>query len=493
MTTLLLRVLLVLGIGINVAFLIINLRPDRPHIGRRRKMRILLRAEPQRAEWVRQHEFAEFGELYDIDFEVANARDFDEVLERLTAERAHPTGIDLAAIDDEIADDLQVAGLVRPVQDLLGPAELSSVLDEDLPEAIVRSQRPDGKLWYLPRRAEIDVATYLRPAVEDAYLHWEQDRPAISAALAAANGVGLPKGYALERSPDAWDSYDLFVAAWYWAHHPAPWAAPSATAPAPRVAFRTGSNSDAVSDLLSLFYRHGFSDGDIGRTDTPAVIDALQWLTLFQRHHLLIPQCESAQGIDEDAVNEVFRSRSIAWAPLDQEDSLWLHGGARRDAPAGMPLAADLGWAVLPRGVSLEMRNNHPARAGRTFSFQEMQLWAVPIHSPNPTRAVALARFLGQRSVQRREAEAQGLLPIRTDLRRDYPILFRLDWMQHILDASYRQVELGSGDIPDEVVTRHLDQLYTRLRARVVRERPTTAPVTLAAIRAAVEEASHGR
>jgi len=493
MNSLLLRVLLALGIGVNVAFLIINLRPERPHIGRRHKMKILLRADPQRAEWVKQHELDEFGAANDVDFEVTNAPDFDAVLARLTAERDHPTGLDLAAIDDEIADDLQLGGLVRPIQELLPPDELAGVLEEDLPEAITRSRRPDGKLWYLPRRAEIDIAAYVRPAVEDAYLHWEQDRPAIQAALAAANGVGLPKGYALERSPDAWDSYDLFVAAWYWAHHPAPWAAPGSTSPAPRVAFRTGPNSDAMSDLLSLFYRHGFSDADVGKADVPPVVDALQWLALFQRHHLLIPQCESTQGIDEDTVNEVFRKRALAWAPLDQEDSLWLHGGARRGAPSGMPGPADLGWAVLPAGASLELRSGVPARMGRTFSFQEMQLWAIPVHAPTPSRAVELARFLGQRSIQRRETEAQGLLPIRADLRRDYPILFRLDWMQRILDASYRQVELGSGDIPDEIMTKHLDDFYTRLRSQVVRERPSGAPLTFEAVRAAVQEASHGR
>jgi hypothetical protein len=117
----------------------------------------------------------------------------------------------------------------------------------------------------------------------------------------------------------------------------------------------------------------------------------------------------------------------------------------------------------------------------------------VPVHARKPNRELGVARFLGQRSVQRREAEAQGLLPIRADLRRDYPILFRLDWMQRILDASYRQVELGSGDIPDEIATQHLNDFYTRLRSRVVHDRPQGAPLTYEAIRTAVREASHGR
>ena len=74
---------------------------------------------------------------------------------------------------------------------------------------------------------------------------------------------------------------------------------------------------------------------------------------------------------------------------------------------------------------------------GRSYSFLEMQLFAVPVHSPEPKVAVSLARFMGAHGMQRREAEAQGLLPVRNDLERDYPILFRLDWMQRILDASW--------------------------------------------------------
>ena len=46
---LLLRVLLVVGIGVNVAFLLINLKPERPHLSSRQRVKVLLRASPQTA------------------------------------------------------------------------------------------------------------------------------------------------------------------------------------------------------------------------------------------------------------------------------------------------------------------------------------------------------------------------------------------------------------------------------------------------------------
>src|SRR5438067_2844779 len=130
----------------------------------------------------------------------------------------------------------------------------------------------------------------------------------------------------------------------------------------------------------------------------------------------------------------------------------------------------------------------HSARRGRSFAFEEVHLWAVPIHSPDPRLAFRVAHFLGQRGLQQREAEAEGMLPVREDLRRDYPVAFRLEWMQRMLDASFRQLERGSGDLP--AAWDDWDDKYLKVRQSVVYGRPKNAKVTLAAIREAVQHAT---
>lgn len=492
---LLLRALLLAGIGTNVAFLLINLRPQRPHLGIRRHVRVLLRATADRAKWVKANEIDEFAAANDLDVEVATAESFEDIVKALHDEKEHPKDLLLAAINDELTSDVIHDGSVRAVQDSVDADELAAALQPYLPEAVSRSRGPDGKVWFLPKRGSMDIVGYLRPAVEDAYLNWEQDRPAINAALAEANGVGLPKEYALSKSPDNWDTYDLFVAGWYWAHHPAPWASPTHHTPAlvkpqPRLAWRVGPNDDAVSDLLNSFYRHGFTQDEIGKIDRPAVIDALQWEAVFRKNHLLVPEMDDPKGLDGDQVSDLLQERRIAFTYLDQEDSLYVHGGARRDAPPGLEHASDLGWSTTPAGVSLELAAGQPAREGKSHAFLEVHLWAIPARCKYPRLAVQLASFLTQRGLQQRETEAQGLLPIRQDLSEQYPIVFRLDWIQRMLDASYHQIEKGASDIPDEVADKHYDDLYTRLRARVVGARPPGAPVTLQAIRAAVTEAA---
>ena len=498
--------LILLGIAVNIGFLLINLSPERPHLTRERTLKILLRASAPRIEWMKQNEFEEYGHLHDLQFEFISAKSFEEAFKILEAERDKPTGIALADIDDEHAGEVHDGKMVRPIADAAQPDELKTALSRYIPESVKRGQI-DGKQWFLPKRALVQVAAYLRPAVEDVYLHWHEDRPAIEAALKEANGVGLPERWYFHRSPDFWDTYDLFVAGWYWSHHPADWAERAAVVTrnhgppaiqAPRIGYPCGDNEDANDEFLNALYRHGMTDKELPRLDHPAVLDSLQWRALFRKHGLVLSKCEG-EGLGTFETNSLFHERKLGWMPIDQADSLWLHGGSRRDAAPGMPLASDLSWALLPAGASLELNaKGEPARMGRSFAFNEFHLWAVPVHSPDPREAWLLARFLTARGLQQRETEAEGMLPIRIDLRQDYPIAFRLDWMQRLLDASFRQLEQGSGDTPFEWAANDLDETYARLRKAVVYERPVDAKVSTAAVREALQaaiarEKQHGK
>ncbi len=491
-----LRSMLLAGIATNIAFLLINLAPERPHLRARQRVKLLLRATPQTARWVRQNELGEFGFAHDLDIEVVALPSFEDVVARLRKEVTEPSGVILAALDDEHADEVREERLVRAVEDLVPPEELEGLAKGIIPEAAARAKGPDRKLWFLPKRASIDVTAFLRPAVEDAYLHWQLDRPAIEAALREANGRGLPKGYEFEKSPAQWDDYDVFVAGWYWAHHPAPWAKTRLNGDElagihPRLALRTGGSDEAVLDLVNGFYRHGLRDRDLGQVDHPAVLDTLQWAALFHKHGLIAHECESAAGCDADSVSGLVRSRRIAYAPISQEDALWVHGGARKDDAWGMDAPSELGFVIRPAGASLELKPDGTVlRQRATHSFLATYLWAIPAKGQQPKLGVQLARFLTQRGLQQREAEALGMLPIRQDLREQYPIYFRLDWMQHLLDASYRQIYRGASAVPSDLVDKDWDQLYTQLHDAVARRPAAETPVTLTAVREAAKKAA---
>jgi hypothetical protein len=491
---LLLQLLLGVGILANLAFLAINFSPERPHLAARRHMKVLLRANADLASWIKKTQIDEFAALNDLELELVRVDSHEEVVKALEAEEKSPTGLLAATVSDELSDDVRAKNLVRPIDGTAPKAEIDALFEEFLPSSTRVARDDKGTTWFLPRRAEMTISVYLTDAVEQAYLHWDEDRAAIDAALKEANGTGLPKGFSLEKEPGDWDSYDLFVAAWYWAHHPAPWADPmhpksERTTPQPRMAWRTGRHDDAVYDLLGLFYRHGLTDQTLGTLDSPAIVDALQWEALFRKHHLLIPECEKPEGITEDQLNEIFRQGRLGWAPMDQEDSLTLHGGARREAPEGIELADRLDWAPMPKGMSVELKDGEPARVGHSFAFEEVELWGVPKHTPDAALAFEWIRFSTRRAMMQRETESHGMMPVRRDLQENYSVLFRVEWMQQVLDGSFDQQRAGSAKMPDAVDEKHIGEQYAMARERVLAASPP--PIDLATIRARVTEVGH--
>jgi hypothetical protein len=140
MKSVLLRALLGLGIAVNVGFLLINLSPERPHLARRHKAKVLVRASPWRAAWMKTNLFEEFGAARDLDIELVTARSFGEVAALLRAEKERPTGLLLADVNDEEGDGLREARALVPVQDVLDAEELSEVAADYAPEAIARAR-----------------------------------------------------------------------------------------------------------------------------------------------------------------------------------------------------------------------------------------------------------------------------------------------------------------------------------------------------------------
>ncbi|HUJ26498.1 MAG TPA: hypothetical protein VLW85_10790, partial [Myxococcales bacterium] len=136
----LLQTLLLLGIAVNVGLLLVNLRPDRPHLRRRTHARLLLRASPPRAKWMQENELAEFEADHDLELELVLAKDFDDVHDKLVEEAKKPTGILLADINDEYSDDLRSENAVRPIVDGADPADAAAALDEYLPDAVERAK-----------------------------------------------------------------------------------------------------------------------------------------------------------------------------------------------------------------------------------------------------------------------------------------------------------------------------------------------------------------
>jgi hypothetical protein len=139
-------------------------------------------------------------------------------------------------------------------------------------------------------------------------------------------------------------------------------------------------------------------------------------------------------------VNSFIQGR-IFLAPVDETEAFRIHGGARREVEAQVDDPDDLGFAAMPRGVSLALdANGRPQRSVEGFSFREDSVWARPLGgSGDDSLAYEFLKFVWARETHIRECEAVGILPLRTDIVNERASIFRLDWQQEIFEGALAQ------------------------------------------------------
>jgi hypothetical protein len=345
--------------------------------------------------------------------------------------------------------------------------------------------------------ALVDVLVFRISRVRDAVRHWSLLRGQIDTALREVNGRGLPPNYSLELEPELWDGFDRFVIGYFWAHrryghHPA----------RGRVAHRTGEGLDGAVDIVEGLYRAGVDDKTLTQTAAPAVRDYFAWEQLYRKHGLFPPAMLGDRPLDDSALMDGLRKGELFMASVDTMQAFTLHGGGHAGALPGVDDPDDLGFAPLPRISSLALgKDGKPARAGEPFSFREDWVWALPARASDAELAYELVQFLWARENHVRLCEALGALPLRADVQRERSSLFRLTWMDDVLDAAFAEWN-RAGPVPEPLaggfgsvyaqlwdhLVRHEEPIDVALRtppaprplkpALVVARAPETAPPT---------------
>jgi hypothetical protein len=456
----LLATAVVLAILVDGFFALVNFYPVAPPPRRGPRRTVLVSLDPAQARWLQESLIAEFNAEHNTDvalFTVDEERLLDAVA-------AAPPEMVLAALPRARAGEALRRKLVRPFDEIAPADRLDEALAGVSAEA-VESARVDGKLRFLPRAALLDVAVYRVSRVRDAVRNWTVLRREIDDALRAAGGRGLPPGYQLELDPEQWDSLDRFVIGYFWAHRR--YRGEHARG---RIAHRVGDVLDAQLDLVEGVRRAGANNADLARTDSQAARDYFGWESLYRRHGLFADAMLGAAPLDDDGILDGLRQGELFMATVTQMEAFTLHGGAHPGSPPQVDDPDDLGFAPLGRISSLESdANGRPLRAGRRGSLREEWVWAVPSHAVDPDLAVELAAFLWQRENHFRECQALGTLPLRTDVQRERSSLFRLIWMDDVLDAAF--AERDESAAPPESLGAGLGSTYARLWRSLVAER----------------------
>lgn len=456
----LLATAVVLAILVDGFFALVNFYPVAPPPRRGARRTVVTSLDPAQARWLQENLLAEFNLEHNSDVQLMTVGE-ERLLDALAA--APPETI-LVALPRPRARDAWSGKLVRPFDEIGTAEQLAEALDGVSPEAI-EAAKLDGKQRFLPHAALLDVAVYRVSRVRDAVRNWTLLRKEIDEALRGAGTRGLPPGYQLELDPEQWDSLDRFVIGYFWARRKY-----HGERARGRIAHRVGDVLDAQLDLLEGVRRAGASDAELEHTDSQAARDYFAWEWLYRQHGLYADAMLGEAPLDDQGILDGLGKGELFMATVTQAQAFTLHGGAHPGSPPQVDDPDDLGFAPLGRISSLESDPaGKPLRPGRRGSMREDWVWAVPAHAAEPELALELAAFLWERENHFRECEALGTMPLRTDLQRERSSLFRLIWMDDVLDAAFAEREESRP--PPESLGAGLGSSYARLWRALIADR----------------------
>lgn len=295
-----------------------------------------------------------------------------------------------------------------------------------------------GQLYYLPRKLESRLLFFLKSKVAEAVSQWKTFEKDIVAVLKKENGFGLPAGYQLEKDPNQWDYYDLFVVGFVWARRP------HYGVKMPRIAFRGAKYGGTALGLVENAIQLGADEGDILQMASDPVLRMLQWNSQWVKHGIFNPAMwqEPMRGAN---IWEGFRDGKVFLTTAQQIDCFFIHGWNKSiEMPGYMKNPDDMGLAVLPQGVSFsldsagtpEFKGNRKATTGGWW-------WGIPRTAPNPKLAYELARWITNHTNQAEECSRFGMMPVRKDILNSLEAVFEQGWVGQIFKKSAEQIQIN--------------------------------------------------
>lgn len=398
---------------------------------------IIIRMMDIQDKWFRSEIIREFEKQFNVQVNVAT---FDKEwdLEKMLAleKQAGQKRTTLVKTPLDMTRVLQAKGLLIPYDQIVDVETLQKVAQEYV-DLAWQMGVIDGKTYFIPRKLETRVMVYVKPRVAEAVEKWETFRSEIDALLRQENGYGLPAGYTLEADPNQWDYYDLFVVAYYWSR------TPYFGIKLARMAHRGQKYGGTVQGLVDRIFQMGGTQEDVLKMNTPPVIDMFHWEALYRKHGLY------NEGMWQDpwtggGIWNAMKDGKVFLAWMHQIDSFFIHGGSNPQMQGFLANPDDLGLAVMPLGISVELTaEGKPVRTGSRKAGTTGWWWGVPTTTPDPQISWKLARFITNHENHLAEARIFGMMPIRRDIVDNLNDAFPEKWMQEIFDISMKQLQIN--------------------------------------------------
>lgn len=391
------------------------------------EMTALIKMTPNQEEYFKTHIVPGFEKKHKCKITVVHYDDMWDVSNLL---RKHKS-VGLVKTPFEITSEMVNKGDMLSMQDFLQTPDINEIRSDYF---LVSLGSVKDTIYYLPRKFECRMLVYLKSKVLDAVNHWVEQRDAINAVLKQTNGYGLPYKYELEADPNLWDYYDVFVAGYYWAH------TPYLGRTGPRIGHRGAKYPGTALRLVDRCYQLNAKPDDVLRMNTDPVVDAFEWEALYVKEELYVPRMWKDQWTG-GGIWEGFKSGDVFLSFMTQLDCFFIHGTGTKEMPGYLADPNDMGVAVMPKGVSVELdEHGNVIRPGRRAITTGGWWWGIPRTSPDPKLSYQFARWITSTDNQVEECSNFGMVPVRKDILGDISLMFGGGWVTEIFNTAFAQL-----------------------------------------------------
>jgi class 3 adenylate cyclase/ABC-type glycerol-3-phosphate transport system substrate-binding protein len=302
------------------------------------------------------------------------------------------------------------------------------------------------KLYFLPRKLETRLMVYRKSKVADAVENWPKFRAQIQDVLKRENGYGLPEDYSLESDINQWDFYDLLVVGYYWANIEYNGKKEG------RIAHRSKNYAGTVIGLIDRALQLGAVKEDIRglHKSSEPLIDMFHWESIFRNYNLYSQGMWEDDGLYGLDIHKGIKEGDVFLAWLHQLDCMLIIGSKQLGMKSFINNKEDLGFSIMPQGVSFELNTNgRPKRVGTRGAHTFGWFWGIPKGSPEPELAYKLAMFITSYEAHLEEAKNFFLVPVTERVRDALKGELKAGWQTELYDKSLEQFKInGNHSVP---------------------------------------------
>lgn len=415
-----------------------------------KEVTLYIRMMDAQDKWFRENTVKKFENEYGVKINVRTFENDTDLENILTLDKDKKT-IALVKTPDTVILPLAKKGLFMPLEEAVGDRakqDLTEYLD-----VAVQMGTIDGKAYYIPRKIETNTMLYSKSKVKDAVDNWQKFKDQINEMFKKVNGFGLPTDYSLEADPNQWDYYDLAVVGYYWAN------TEYNGVKEPRLAHRAKKYNGTVTELVNKAYQMGATQEDLLTMNAQAIKDAYKWEALFKNNNLYNPTMFQEEWSGGQIYNG-YANGKVFLAFMHQIDDFFVHGGSHPTMTGYMKDPDDMGIAIQPQGVSLELKDGKPVKVGTHTANLSGWWWGIPVSTPDKELSYELARFITNHDNMLAECRNFGMMPVRKDISDKLDEAFTEAWMKDVFKAAMDQEEAGIQSMPQVTQWPEIQQLY---------------------------------